>query len=214
MVRRRSARVHERVLEAALVLFAERGIVGTSMDAVAEACGVSKATIYNHWAHKDALCLEALGRLHGLDDVPPPVDSGDLRRDLREIVAYQPAESREALQRQIWPHLMAYAAQNRDFGDAWRRTVMKPARDRIATRIVRAIERGEVPPDLHVDFAVAMLIGPLMYRHAFAAVHGGLPENTPELLADAFCRAFEPVHRVATRVRSTRPRRRTNRRRV
>ena len=45
MVRRRSPRVHERVLEAALALFAERGMVGTSMDAIAEASSVSKATI-------------------------------------------------------------------------------------------------------------------------------------------------------------------------
>jgi AcrR family transcriptional regulator len=213
MARRRSPRVHERVLEAALALFAKRGIVGTSMDAVAEASGVSKATIYNHWAHKDALCLEALRRLHGLDDIPPPVDSGDLERDLTEILAYQPASARrEALQQEIWPHLMAYAAQNRDFGDAWRRTVMKPARDRIATRIARAITRGEVPPDVHLDFAVAMLIGPLMYRHAFAAVHGGLPENTPALLAGAFCRAFAAVEQPPAGV--LRPRRRpTGRRR-
>jgi len=213
MARRRSPRVHERVLEAALALFAKRGIVGTSMDAVAEASGVSKATIYNHWADKDALCLEALGRLHGLDDVAPPVDSGDLQRDLTEILAFQPASARrEALQKEIWPHLMAYAAQNRDFGDAWRRTVMKPARDRLATRITHAIARGEVPPDVHIDVAVAMLIGPLMYRHAFAAVHGGLPENMPALLAGAFCRAFAAVEQPRAGV--LRPRRRpTGRRR-
>jgi AcrR family transcriptional regulator len=206
MVRRRSPRVHEQVLEAALTLFAERGIAGTSMDAIAEASGVSKATIYNHWADKDALCLEALERLHGLDDVPPPVDTGDLQRDLTEVLAYQPPGAREALQKQIWPHLMAYAAQNREFGDAWRRTVMKPARDRLATRITQAIARGEVPSDVHVDLAVAMLIGPLMYRHAFAAVHGGLPENMPALLAGSFCRAFPPVRPVRPRVGSGRRR--------
>ena len=82
MVRRRSPRVHERVLEAALALFAERGMVGTSMDAIAEASSVSKATIYNHWADKDALCLEALGRLYGLDETPPNFDTGSLREDL------------------------------------------------------------------------------------------------------------------------------------
>ena len=37
---------------------AERGVEGSSMDAIAEASGVSKATIYKHWADKDALLLE------------------------------------------------------------------------------------------------------------------------------------------------------------
>ncbi|HMV48309.1 MAG TPA: helix-turn-helix domain-containing protein, partial [Blastocatellia bacterium] len=62
MARPRSAQAHEQVLEAALRLFAERGIDATSMDAIAEASGVSKATIYKHWADKNTLCLEALAR--------------------------------------------------------------------------------------------------------------------------------------------------------
>ena len=45
---------------------AERGIESTSMDAIAEASGVSKATIYNHWADKEALLLEVMADLHGL----------------------------------------------------------------------------------------------------------------------------------------------------
>ena len=48
MPRTRSADAHRKVLDAALELFAERGIDATSMDAIAEASGVSKATIYKH----------------------------------------------------------------------------------------------------------------------------------------------------------------------
>ena len=60
MPRSRSTRAHQQVLDAALKLFARRGIDPTSMDAIAAASGVSKATIYKHWRDKDALCLEAL----------------------------------------------------------------------------------------------------------------------------------------------------------
>ena len=48
------------MLRAALDLFGERGIDATSMDAIAQASGVSKATIYNHWADKEALLMEVM----------------------------------------------------------------------------------------------------------------------------------------------------------
>jgi len=50
MARQRSEEAHERVLRAALTLFGERGIDGASMDAITQGAGVSKATVYNHWA--------------------------------------------------------------------------------------------------------------------------------------------------------------------
>ena len=40
------------MLEASLSLFAKDGIDATSMDAIAEVSGVSKATIYKHWHDK------------------------------------------------------------------------------------------------------------------------------------------------------------------
>jgi hypothetical protein len=65
MVRPRSIEAHEKVLNAALALFAERGIEATSMDAISQASGVSKATIYNHWADKEALLLEVMLMVNG-----------------------------------------------------------------------------------------------------------------------------------------------------
>ncbi len=63
MPRQPSVRAHEHALAAALKLIGERGIDGVSVDAISETSGVSKATIYKHWANKEALCLEAIGNL-------------------------------------------------------------------------------------------------------------------------------------------------------
>jgi AcrR family transcriptional regulator len=52
MSRGLSARAHSKVLESATELFADRGIDATSVDAIAVASGVSKATIYKHWRTK------------------------------------------------------------------------------------------------------------------------------------------------------------------
>ncbi|MGB6961100.1 MAG: helix-turn-helix domain-containing protein, partial [Candidatus Acidiferrum sp.] len=90
MSRGLSARAHSRVLESATKLFANRGIDGTSVDAIAAASGVSKATIYKHWADKEALCLEVMQFVHELDGGAPEVDSGDLRADLIAFLKYEP----------------------------------------------------------------------------------------------------------------------------
>ena len=48
------------VLEAAKALFLARGYDGTSMDAVAQAAGVSKLTVYSHFQDKESLFVEAV----------------------------------------------------------------------------------------------------------------------------------------------------------
>lgn len=48
------------ILDAAKALFPERGYEGTSMDAIAQAAGVSKLTVYSHFQDKDTLFVEAV----------------------------------------------------------------------------------------------------------------------------------------------------------
>ena len=48
------------ILEAAKILFPERGYEGTSMDAIAQAAGGSKLTVYSHFQDKDTLFVEAV----------------------------------------------------------------------------------------------------------------------------------------------------------
>ncbi len=45
-------------IEAGTGLFLERGYAGTTMDDIARAAGLSKRTLYNHYADKDALFTE------------------------------------------------------------------------------------------------------------------------------------------------------------
>ena len=48
------------ILEAAKALFPVRGYDGVSMDAIAQAAGVSKLTVYSHFQDKDTLFVEAV----------------------------------------------------------------------------------------------------------------------------------------------------------
>lgn len=60
------------ILEHARRMFTELGIAGTSMDALADAAGVSKGTIYKHFSGKRALFDAILQDL--LQRLPAPVD--------------------------------------------------------------------------------------------------------------------------------------------
>jgi len=169
MSRGLSQGAHHKVLEAATKLFAERGIDATSVDAIAAASGVSKATVYKHWADKDALCLEVLIHVHELDEGPPELDSGDLREDLKAFLKYEPSPKKAAIQKRLMPHLIAYSARNEEFGRAWRARVMERSRDFLRRLLRRGVDRGMLPVVLDEELGVALLLGPMMYRHIFGS---------------------------------------------
>jgi len=62
------------ILLAASDLFLQRGFHGTSMDALAEAAGVSKATVYSHFTDKNVLyqaLIQSKVTDYQLDDLSP-----------------------------------------------------------------------------------------------------------------------------------------------
>ncbi len=192
MARPRSALAHDKVLKAAVELFAERGIDATSMDAIAEASGVSKATIYKHWQDKDSLALEVMAHLFGLDQEPPVFDSGDFRADLIGQLQYEPAPEHKAMKDRIMPHLIAYASRNQVFGMAWRARAIEPARIALTNLIRRGEKRGILNRGIDPELGIALLLGPMIYGKFFLAKKLGrkAPENLEVHTADAFLALF------------------------
>lgn len=205
MGRPRSARAHDEVLKAALTLFAERGIDATSMEAIADASGVSKATIYKHWPDKEALCLEVMAYAHGHGIAPPVPASGDLRADLLAVVSYEPPKETADLRARMMPHLMAYAARHPAFAKAWRGRVLDPPRLALTEVLDAAIRRGDLPADLDIDVALALLLGPMMYNHVIKLTDRKPPQNLREIMIDAFV-----GHHVSRPAAPSPPRRSTN----
>lgn len=170
MPRELSQRAHSKMLEAATELFAERGIEATSMDAIAAAAGVSKATVYKHWVDKDALCMDVLMHVHELDAGPPEIDSGDLKADVKAFLKYEPSPKKAAIQKRIAPHLIAYAARNEEFGRAWKARVMERARTGVKKLLRRGVDRGIFPAVLDEELGTALLLGPMMFRYIFGSM--------------------------------------------
>jgi AcrR family transcriptional regulator len=186
MPRTRSESAHKKVIHAALELVAERGVDAASMDSIAARSGVSKATIYKHWADKEALMLEMMAALHGLDS-RPIFDSGRTRADMAAVLGYHPQES-SGMRERILPHFVAYSASHAEFGDAWRNMVMEPPRRELTHLIRQGIAKGELASELDLDLSLALLLGPILYWRIF------LRRSDPKLLAEdvieVFWRAF------------------------
>jgi AcrR family transcriptional regulator len=188
MARTRSASAHRKVLDAVLALVAERGVDGTSMDAVAEQSGVSKATIYKHWTDKDALLLEMMADVNGLH-TRPTFDSGNTRADMVGVLSYRPLENAD-MREKIMPHFIAYSARNPSFGSAWRNKVMEPPRQELKHLMKLGIAKGELSPNLDPDLSLALLLGPILYWHIFLRATMESPKALAEGIVDAFWRAF------------------------
>jgi AcrR family transcriptional regulator len=191
MPRTRSASAHRKVLDAAIALIAEHGVDSTSMDAVASRSGVSKATIYKHWADKEALLLEVLAELNCLHS-RPVFDSGDIRADMVAVLSYKPPEHAEMRER-IMPHLVAYSSRNFEFGKTWRNMVMEPPRHELTHLLKLGMKQRRLRKGLDLDLSLALLLGPIIYWKVF--LRGG-PEDTCRLaegVVDAFWKAFAAV---------------------
>jgi len=188
MPRTRSESAHKKVIHAALELVAERGVEAASMDAIAAQSGVSKATIYKHWSDKDALMLEAMAALNGLD-TRPVFDSGNPRADMIAVLAYRPKEDSRMRDR-ILPQFVAYSATHQEFGNAWRNMVMEPPRRELRHLIGQAEARGEIRVDIDKEVCLSLLLGPLMYWHIFLKRTNADSRLIAEGVVDVFWRAF------------------------
>lgn len=186
MARTRSVRAHREVLKAALGLITEHGIDLTSVDAIADASGVSKATIYKHWRTKEELCLEAIGTVKC---ELPAFDSADPRSDLIGLLRYFAQVRQSEIVQKLWPRIIGHAAGNPAFGIALRARFDQPRRSQVGSLVKKAILLGQLRADLDIDAAPDMLFGPIMYRlFSYASV----PHALPEKIVDAYWKANAP----------------------
>ena len=183
MARTPSVAAHEKVIEAAIQLIGERGIEGTSMDAIAQVSGVSKATVYKHWKDKETLCIDVICSLR---ELPPEFRSGDTRRDLTDLLTHLSKVDKPDRLMKIWPRIIGYAAANPKFAAALQEHSFGPRRARIAGILKQAADRGDLPASIDVNFAMDLLIGPIIHRR-FSG--GQFPPGFAELVVDAFLRS-------------------------
>ncbi len=126
----------DRVLDAAVVLFAQQGYDATSVAQVIERAGLTKGGFYHHFASKDALLYEVYGdlisrQLERMDEILarrlPPADT--LRALILDLVESTAASAQQALV--FWrelhrlgdEHTAAYRQERRRYHDEVRKLI-------------------------------------------------------------------------------------------
>lgn len=180
----RGPRARERVLRAALEVLAERGMSGFTVEAVAERAQASKATVYRHWRSRVGLLVDAMDL--AFPPFPPPA-TGDLRRDLTELLTAQQRQLQEGPFARLLAAVIdgaerepALAALHFDLTERRRQLVLAVLRE--------AGRRGEIPPGADLEVAVDLLGAPAFYRRLVA--HRDFPEGYTVSLVDHVLRAL------------------------
>lgn len=159
--RPRDPSTDDRITTAAAELLLERGFDKTTVDEVAARAGVGKATVYRRWPSKEDLAVSAMERLY--DAEFPEPDTGSIRTDLaesyRSVLAFVNSPEGEAFLR------MSIAESVRDdrIAALYRESTLRREEQSRLT-FQRAIDRGEVRPDVDVDSAVQWLGGVITVR--------------------------------------------------
>ena len=86
------AETRERILGAAAALFAERGYIGTTTSAIADAAGVNEVTLFRHFESKLGIARALGTRFDTSEREYPPAEAvveGDLHATLRNLAALE-----------------------------------------------------------------------------------------------------------------------------
>jgi AcrR family transcriptional regulator len=151
------------ILQAAFDLLGERGLEATSMDAVADRAGVSKATIYRWWDSKELLALDAL-YAHWDVALPAARQTGSVRAEMLALVRPWARLAAAGPSARILTALLARANSDPEFGRAYRAQFLEPRRAQARAMFDRAIARGEIPAGTDVEVALDLVWGPLYHR--------------------------------------------------
>jgi AcrR family transcriptional regulator len=159
--RPRSEQAEEAILEAVVDQFAD-GVTfsAMSMETIASAAGVGKATIYRRWPNKQALVLDALARKMCLPAQHPP--GRGVREDL--IFLVEEMRSRLCAERAgaVWAMMMHECRANPQLFGGFQREVLEPRREVYREVLRRGVATGELRADLDVERTLAMLTGPVL----------------------------------------------------
>jgi AcrR family transcriptional regulator len=160
--RPRSDKAEEAILDAVLALFGEGATYDSlSMEMIATAAGVGKATIYRRWPNKEALVIAAIGRrLH--PDVPDSPPGVSVREDLVYLLELMRKHLQDECTGPAYNVLAQLTLSNPTVSKRYHEQVIEPRREMFRAVLRRGMATGELRPDLDVDRAQFMLTSPVL----------------------------------------------------
>ncbi|MDX6281083.1 MAG: hypothetical protein QOH03_2154 [Kribbellaceae bacterium] len=157
----RSLRAMDSVLTATTELLKEGGLPAATVDAISARSGVSKATIYKHWPCRTAIAGEAFGKQMAAAIVLPDLGSAadDLAEQVRRVSAFYAGPEGT-----VFAQLLAASVSDPAASPYFREYFLDKRRKAVSTLWQRALDRGEVKPEISAETATDVLFGPLIFR--------------------------------------------------
>lgn len=183
--RRRSPAADRAIVAAALELFAERGLEGSSIEEIARRAGVTRATVYRRWTNKAALIAHALGKARE-GDGPEVEDWGQVGADafVRIMLQDVPETLAKADLAPLTARLLGSAHAHPELLRAYWDGYLAPRRTAFARAIVAMQADGRLAADVDPDVLQDMISGALVYRLLLS------PEQRSAEDWRAYCRAL------------------------
>lgn len=169
-----------RIRRYAVQLLLERGFDGMTVDDVAEAAGVGKATIYRRWASKELLANDAMAQLFDIEI--PDADTGSIAGDLLKVYtdALMFVNSKEG----IALIRLAVTEMNRDEQvAAFYRNFLQRRITMTAAALERARRRGERIRDTADPVLMVQWLAGVLIVRALTGEQMPKPEDADHLVA-------------------------------
>ncbi len=183
----RAEKKRAQIRDAAQVLFLRAGFQGTSTDAIAAAAGVSKETLYRHYASKEDLFVDVMRSLiaehvhlaQWTERFAQPANRQDLRMILRDI-------AHEALAAMAQPEYLAFfrlmlaeLPRFPELGPLFRQNVPEPVHNTLLTLLRQGQARGVIRQHLDLPLIARMFFSTLL---SYGVLDGLLANaHTPHL---------------------------------
>ncbi|MFD1936810.1 MULTISPECIES: TetR/AcrR family transcriptional regulator [Nonomuraea] len=157
----RGQKVRVAVHAATLAELVEKGYAALTVEGVAQRAGVHKTTVYRRWKDRESLVVDALSD-RSATDVPIP-DTGSVESDLRELARSLVRMMTGPTGRALLAAMFSGAADVPGVAEA-RRQIFDDRFGRAEPVVVRAVERGELPPRTDPSTLLKALAAPVYFR--------------------------------------------------
>jgi AcrR family transcriptional regulator len=159
--RRRNDAARDAILDATFDLLRAQGTGGVTIDAIAEAAGVGRQTIYRWWPTKGAVLAEAMTR--GARAIASPRATGSFREDLQCFLADSFAGLQDPGTRRALRQLASAAVHDEHASEVLAEFT---AQRRAALRILleQGVTGGDIAARADLGMLVDLAYGVLWYR--------------------------------------------------
>lgn len=158
--RPRDPSLDEAIIDAAIEVLVRDGYDRLSMEGVATAAGVGKATVYRRWGSKAELVIDAMATLKPVVD---NIDTGSLDGDIELIIAASCSPHSQRLL-QVMVSICSALPREPELLEAFTTRFTEPRIARISEILERARSRGELGPDIDIAMTASLLPSLMLQR--------------------------------------------------